>query len=323
LKFTVVVPLYNKENHIARAINSVLNQSHQEFELIVVDDGSTDFGIREVKRFHDPRIRLIQQFNSGVSSARNKGISLAQYDFIGFLDADDAWKPGFLERICLLIEKYPEAGAFATAYEIINKMSKRVIPKSILSISKGWEGIADDYFKLALKGPLISASSVVIPKEIFNKIGMFREEIKRGEDLDMWCRVALNYDIVFSNQICATYYHNTNNRVCDRKAILADSIVIYAEDILSEGKRAKNYSSYFEDYMIDWIITKARYLIKENKGRMARKLLTKYSHTKYNKKALIKTYILSLVPKTVINLLYKIKWSFLESRKEWLCLCKR
>ena len=285
----------------------MLNQSYRKFEIIVVDDGSTDSGVIEVKKINDSRIRLVQQINLGVSSARNKGISLAKYNFVGFLDADDAWKPDFLETIYFLIKKYPEAGAFATAYEIINNVSKKSIPKSILNVPEGWEGIIDDYFRLALKSPLISASSVVIPKKIFNKVGLFREELKRGEDLEMWCRIALDYDIAFSNKVCASYFQNADNRACNRKAVLSESFSNYAEDILKIGRNAKNYSFYFEEYAIENIISKARYYINENKRRDARKLLYKYRYTKYNKKALMKTYMLSWLPKSIITMLINIR----------------
>jgi len=279
----------------------VLNQSYRKFEIIVVDDGSTDSGVIEVKKINDSRIRLVQQINLGVSSARNKGISLAKYNFVGFLDADDAWKPDFLETIYFLIKKYPEAGAFATAYEIINNVSKKSIPKSILNVPEGWEGIIDDYFRLALKSPLISASSVVIPKKIFNKVGLFREELKRGEDLEMWCRIALDYDIAFSNKVCATYFQNADNRACNRKAVLSESFSNYAEDILKIGRNAKNYSFYFEEYAIENIISKARYYINENRRKDARRLLFKYRYTKNNKKVWIKTFLLSLLPKSFGN----------------------
>jgi len=307
LEFSVVIPLYNKDKHITRAINSVLNQSYRKFEIIVVDDGSTDSGVIEVKKINDSRIRLVQQINLGVSSARNKGISLAKYNFVGFLDADDAWKPDFLETIYFLIKKYPEAGAFATAYEIINNVSKKSIPKSILNVPEGWEGIIDDYFRLALKSPLISASSVVIPKKIFNKVGLFREELKRGEDLEMWCRIALDYDIAFSNKVCATYFQNADNRACNRKAVLSESFSNYAEDILKIGRNAKNYSFYFEEYAIEKIISKARFYINENRRKDARRLLFKYRYTKYNKKALMKTYMLSWLPKSIIIMLINIR----------------
>lgn len=307
MEFSVVIPLYNKDKHITRAINSVLNQSYRKFEIIVVDDGSTDSGVIEVKKINDSRIRLVQQINLGVSSARNKGISLAKYNFVGFLDADDAWKPDFLETIYFLIKKYPEAGAFATAYEIINNVSKKSIPKSILNVPEGWEGIIDDYFRLALKSPLISASSVVIPKKIFNKVGLFREELKRGEDLEMWCRIALDYDIAFSNKVCATYFQNADNRACNRKAVLSESFSNYAEDILKIGRNAKNYSFYFEEYAIEKIISKARFYINENRRKDARRLLFKYRYTKYNKKALMKTYMLSWLPKSIIIMLINIR----------------
>ena len=307
LNFSVVIPLYNKGRHVTRAIKSVLNQSYEKFEIIIVDDGSTDFGVNEVKRINDSRIRLVQQSNLGVSSARNKGICAAKYEFIGFLDADDAWKPDFLETMCLLIKKYPEAGAYATAYEIINMKSERVLPRSILDMPQDWEGIVDDYFRFALKSPLISASSVVIPRKIFDKVGLFREELKRGEDLDMWCRIALNYNIAFSNKICATYFHNADNRACNRKAVLSESFSNYAEDILKIGRNAKNYSFYFEEYAIEKIISKARFYINENKRRDARKLLYKYRYTKYNKKALMKTYMLSWLPKSIITMLINIR----------------
>ncbi len=310
MKFTVVIPLYNKEDHILRAINSVLNQTHKEFELIVVDDGSTDSSVKKVKTFSDSRIRLVQQDNQGVSSARNKGIKLAKYDHIGFLDADDAWKPHFLETISKLIVKYPYAGAYATAYEIVKSSSKTVLPKSILNFEKNWEGIIDDYFKYALKNPLISASSVVIPKNILNDIGMFPVGIKRGEDLEVWCRIALNYDIAFSNKVSATYFLDANKRACNRKIILTKTFSNKAEDILLKGKMAQNYSFYFEEYMINRLITKSKLYIEANMNKEARKLLCKYKYTRLNRKALIKTYVLSFIPKNMRNMLVNFRKTF-------------
>jgi len=310
MKFTVVIPLYNKEDHILRAINSVLSQTHNEFELIIVDDGSTDSSVKAVKKCNDSRIRLVQQSNEGVSSARNKGIKLAKYEYIGFLDADDAWKPHFLETISKLIEKHPYAGAYATAYEIVKSSSKTVLPKSVLSLEKNWEGIIDDYFKFALKSPLISASSVVIPKNILNDIGMFPVGIKRGEDLEVWCKIALNYDIAFSNKVSATYFQNSNNRACKKKANLEDSCVSHIEDLLGAGKKAKNNSFYFKEYMMQMSINKSRYYIEANMNKQARQLLYECRYTKLNRKALIKTYVLSFIPKNMRNMLVNFRKTF-------------
>lgn len=301
MKFTVVIPLYNKEKHISRAVKSIINQTYQDFEIIIIDDGSTDNSLEKLMKINDSRIRIIKQMNNGVSSARNNGIDEARNEYIGFLDADDSWNPNFLESIKSLIEQYPLAGAYATSYEIQREDGTTIESPSGKSIEGSWEGIIDDYFKYALKGPLISASSVVVGKKVFDYLGGFPIGIKRGEDLDMWIRIALNYDVAYLNKICATYFHNADNRACKRKARLIDSAVNLTEDILLESKGMEKYSIYFEEYMIQCIITKAKYMIEEDENKAARQLLQKYRATKINKRYLIKIYTMSFIPQSLLN----------------------
>ena len=118
MKISVVIPLYNKARYVVRAVNSVLSQSYNDFELIIVNDGSTDGGERLISDIKDPRLHLVNQSNAGVSAARNRGINEAAADHIAFLDADDEWKKGFLESMLNLHSKHPNAGLFASAYEI-------------------------------------------------------------------------------------------------------------------------------------------------------------------------------------------------------------
>ncbi|NLZ30356.1 MAG: glycosyltransferase family 2 protein, partial [Methanomicrobiales archaeon] len=113
---SVVIPLYNKAPYIARALSSIIAQTRQDFEVIVIDDGSTDGGEEIVRGFDDPRIRVIRQENRGVSAARNRGIEAARADFIAFLDADDEWMPTHLGALLRLRGRYPRAGAYGTAY---------------------------------------------------------------------------------------------------------------------------------------------------------------------------------------------------------------
>jgi glycosyltransferase involved in cell wall biosynthesis len=115
---SVVIPLFNKDNYIERAIRSILDQTSPCSEIVVVDDGSTDGGHRIVESIEDYRIRLFRQQNQGCSAARNKGIEEARGELVAFLDADDEWKPWFLEVILGLWTKHSEAGAYATTYEI-------------------------------------------------------------------------------------------------------------------------------------------------------------------------------------------------------------
>ena len=113
---SVVIPLYNKEQYIERAVYSVLSQTFQQFEIVIVNDGSTDGSASVIERMDNPLIRLIHQKNGGVSAARNRGIEEARFEYIAFLDADDEWKENHLEIIAGLISKFPECGVFGTSY---------------------------------------------------------------------------------------------------------------------------------------------------------------------------------------------------------------
>ena len=116
---SVIITLYNKANYIGRALNSVFSQTTPCQEIVVVDDGSTDRGVEVVQSFQDSRVRVIRQHNQGVNTARNQGIAAARGDLIALLDADDQWQPRFLETIVRLTQKFPQAGAFATNYQIV------------------------------------------------------------------------------------------------------------------------------------------------------------------------------------------------------------
>ncbi len=116
MQVTVIIPLYNKEQFIARAIDSVLTQKHQDFELIVVDDGSTDESAKVVRNFADPRLRLISQANQGPGAARNRGAREASSDYLAFLDADDEWMPEFLRKSLRALEQAPDCGFSMSAF---------------------------------------------------------------------------------------------------------------------------------------------------------------------------------------------------------------
>ncbi|MBY7144601.1 glycosyltransferase family 2 protein [Virgibacillus sp. NKC19-3] len=300
MNFSVIIPLYNKERYVKRAINSVLEQTHQEFEIIVVDDGSTDSSYEKAKSVKDSRIRVFRKKNNGVSSARNYGIRQASYEYIGFLDADDMWKPLFLETINSLIMKYPKAGAYGTLYEFVNQNGEVVPRKMAGSLNKNKSGTVN-YFKESLNTPLLSASSVVIPKYAFKEQGVFPEGIARGEDLDMWRRIALHYEVAYVNKICVTYFLNVSNMATKKKRDYNSSTMKFVEEILISEKKNGPVSFDFEEYMISKIINKARYLIEQSNNQEARKLLWKYKYTKYNKKKWLKNYILSFRSIYILN----------------------
>jgi glycosyltransferase involved in cell wall biosynthesis len=232
---SIVIPLYNKARHIARAIQSALNQTYSDYELVIVDDGSTDDGVKVTEAIRDPRIRLISQANAGVSAARNRGIAESRADLIAFLDADDEWLPGHLETIKRLSEKYPDCGAYSTAYRIVAPDGKRIVPVHDGIPASAWEGVIPNYFRSATTFP-IWPSAVAIPRQVFDSVGLFPVGVARGEDVDMFCRIALRYPICFSTQVGAVYRKDADNRVCMTTRVLKEhGLVKVIRDALSTG----------------------------------------------------------------------------------------
>jgi glycosyltransferase involved in cell wall biosynthesis len=196
---SVIIPLYNKEKEVVRAINSVLSQTVKDFEIIVINDGSIDKGPDLVKSLKDSRITVIDQDNEGVSAARNKGIAEAQSELIAFLDADDEWKNNFLEVIFELINQFPECSIFATSYFIVNKDG---IKRAALTrgLPAGFQkGVLKEYFRIAANSdPPLWTSAVVVKKSAILSVGGFPVGIITGEDLLTWAQLAARYDIAYS-----------------------------------------------------------------------------------------------------------------------------
>ena len=192
---SVIIPLYNKAREIRRSINSVLSQTHRDFELIVVDDGSTDSSGDIVRQFVDPRIRLFVQVNSGECAARNRGVEEARGRLIAFLDADDEWLDDFLETVLVLHEQFPDAGLWGTACDLIRRNGRRCqFPKSQLDYGTGATAGYIDYF--SIPSYPFTSSSVLIKKEALKDAGLFPVGLTMGGDLDTWIRIALRYRIV-------------------------------------------------------------------------------------------------------------------------------
>ena len=202
---SVIIPLYNKEAGIATALSSVLTQSYQDFEIVVVDDGSTDGSVAVVKTFNDPRIRLIQQQNAGVSAARNHGIAEAKGEYVSFLDADDEWEPGFLAEIRVLQEAYPDCRAQATNYSFCsNGVKSSTILRKIPF--DGERGVLTNYFEVAsCSNPPVCSICVCIERKLLEDIGGFPVGVKSGEDLLTWARIAVCTQWAYSRKAFSVF----------------------------------------------------------------------------------------------------------------------
>ncbi len=177
--FSIIMPLYNKSEFVLRAIQSVFDQNFTAWELIVVDDGSTDDSPLKVASLNSDRISLIEKSNGGVSSARNKGISIAKFPYLAFLDADDFWHRDYLFVAEKGISAFPDVGIWGMG------ITNRIEDIKFLS---GNFFVVDDFFILNLWKSSYSASSVIIKSLFFQTEKGFNENLTRGEDLDVWYR---------------------------------------------------------------------------------------------------------------------------------------
>lgn len=210
---SVVIPLYEKASYIGRAVESVLAQSHADFELIVVDDGSTDGGAEIVRGYADPRVRLVSQENSGASSARNRGVREASSELIAFLDADDEWDPDFLDSVLDMHDRFPEAAAFGTAWRLVLADGEVCLPKFHGRLPESDVMGIIDYFGGGISASPLNSSGIMVKKSALLTSGGFPEDIAYGEDHDTWIRMALRYPIAWYARDCLSVH--LGNR-CDR-----------------------------------------------------------------------------------------------------------
>lgn len=253
-KVSVIIPTYNRLWALPEAIKSVLDQTFSSFELIIVDDGSTDGTEKWVKE-KCPSAKYIKKENGGVSSARNRGIEKSRGRYIAFLDSDDRWLPEKLER---QIKVMDSGHAVCYTDEIWIRNRKRVNPR--LKHKK----YAGDIFLKSLPLVIISPSSVMIESDIFDEIGLFDEELLACEDYDLWLRLTSRYPVYFVDEPLIIKYGGHDDQL-SKKYWGLDTFRIYAlEKILSDNLTDDDRI----EAVIREIIKKARIILKgaENRG---------------------------------------------------------
>jgi glycosyltransferase involved in cell wall biosynthesis len=301
-KITVVIPLYNKKHYIHRTIESVLAQHVPVDEIVVIDDGSFDGSAEEVLNISDPRIRLIQQQNSGEGAARNRGVLESQNDLVAFLDADDEWKPDFLLHIQRLYRNFPDCGAYATAYEVIECDGSILHPMLQDIPPAPWVGIIPYFFRMMQYGCPFSPSSVVIPKNVYQDLKGFPEGIKQGADKMMWVRLGVKYPIAFSPSRQVVYHGDATNRASTvyqqepATANLIDEMLKNQEVPLALLEDIKDYNAYLK-------IQKARHRVKAGYSKSARELLDSARGNRKYRKQILWWYFWSLIPYSLIKFL--------------------
>lgn len=204
-RFSIIVPLYNKASYVRKALSSIEAQTYRSFELIVVNDGSSDGSAAIAEAYLKNRTKLnyqiINQPNGGVAIARNNGVAASKGEYVCFLDADDWWEPTFLEEMDGLIKEYPNAGLYASNF-VYYKPGKTHVA---LNLERGYI----DYPKAYYEGSSMPVwtGATCMPRKVLDEMGGFPLGIKLGEDFLLWAKTALHYPVAFSEKPLA-YYNN-------------------------------------------------------------------------------------------------------------------
>ena len=249
--FSVLIPLYNKEKFIKNTLQSILNQTFSDFEIIIVNDGSTDESEQIVLQFEDSRIRYYTQKNEGAASARNFGIDKANANYIAFIDADDLWYDNHLETLKSVIEEFPDAGIYASRYELVYK-NKSTSVSVFNCLNAQYKGYVKDYFYSTQNNSLSLTLVTVIPKEVFVEIGNFNSSISSGQDIDMWARIALKYPVVIGNKITASYLHYIDDSL-SKTSILKKKLIRF-EDYSEYEKTNSSLKKYLDIYRMEYAL---------------------------------------------------------------------
>lgn len=265
--FSVVIPLYNKEDSISNTIQSVLSQSYRNFELLIINDGSTDNSLDIVRSIDDSRIVIVNQSNSGVSNSRNSGIAISRKEWIVFLDADDLWKSNYLQKLHDIIQdEKNEISIIVSGYSSVLK-DGTVLKRFAIPFDSGFY----NYFEVfnALGYSVVHTSAVCIKKSLLSRVGMFNERLTHGEDIDLWERIAKQHHMYFINDVYTMYIQDSENRAMSRIPDLKNTRVFNIDVSTIKGE---SQILYFKTRILRVVFEN----IKKRKYNVAKRLLVKY-----------------------------------------------
>lgn len=295
--FSIIIPVYNKEKFVKNTLDTVLNQTFQNYEIIVVNDGSTDNSLEILRTINDPRLKIFSQENQGAAASRNKGMEKAIAPYVCFLDADDSWKTNHLAVLAGVVTKFPDAKMFCSRY-VTQINHNTFIKNNLLDIADDYEGYVEDFFKSSYINRVALTSAVCLHKGVFEELGGFNNTTCSTEDLEYWIKIALNYKVAITSQITMVYNFITDNSSLSKIHITKKTVPnfdIYAREELQNPSLKRFLDLYRVEYALQYKIA--------GDLQRSRKLLQKTNPENIR----FKTKLLMSLPSLLLQKLLKIK----------------
>lgn len=301
-QFSVIIPLYNKAAEVEATVRSVLAQTLQPLEIVVVDDGSTDQSATIVESIGSPLVRLIRQPNGGECAARNRAMREARGEWFALLDADDCWKPDFLAEVAAMIAQWPGCGIYSTAFDVVS-------PTGVVAAKcPAVRGVVDNFWRESMTHYVTIPSATVLARRVVEELGGFPEGMKMGGDQYMWIKVASRFDVCFSPRALCDYSMVASNR---SGAIYKPEQTSYSlEEFidLPEGSGVQRRRAHLEggedsvafwrrEFVAKCAIGKALTLTAKGDGEFGARVVRNFGYTSHYRRGLRKLQLLLLMPR--------------------------
>ncbi|MCX7894144.1 MAG: glycosyltransferase, partial [Burkholderiales bacterium] len=311
---SAVIPAYNCARFLPAAVASVRAQSRPAREIVVVDDGSTD-GTASVAAALGPDVRVVTQANAGPSAARNRGVGLCSGDLVAFLDADDEWLPEAIERQVEVLRRFPDAALTTADMAAIDEDGRVTHPSwfdrhGLAAEVRGWGGRPVPNAVAALmRKNFVSTSVLVVRRDVFMELGGFRPDLRYGEDLELWARIAARCPVVCLPEVLGrrrAHPHNTTKSV---EPMLKDLVRMteivrgWGRDVLrAQGADADEMVARARTDLGYWYFTAGR--LAEARAALGAALRDDVSARA------LRYFLLSCLPLSAVNGLRRVKATF-------------
>lgn len=309
--FSVILPAYNSDRFLNQAVESVFRQREKGWELIVVDDGSTDNTQAVLEAYRDhPQVRVIRQENQGAAAARNRGMAEARGDYFAFLDADDLWYENHLEVMTELIRRYPQAGFYGT-FARIELPNGKTVEDSAYFENRPDAIVLEDFFDEYRRDKsvmMFQMATTCISRKAWEKAGGFPVGCIIGEDLEFSLRVAAYFPVALTGKATAVYRKTLSQATKDDSFDPDWGFFQGVEELYQDASIPQAKKEHLREVMEWFSIRRCRHYLIQGRKSSARAHLAEMGHSKALRKDRAATYLLLPLPTTLVRTLFQLRW---------------